>query len=136
MSDSLRIVLDTNTLISRLLLPASVPGKAVSKAVETAQVLVSADTMLELADVLARPKFDRYVSIEDRQQFLRLLGRVAELIPIVHPVQACRDQRDDIFLELAVNGNANIIVTGDRDLLELHPFRGIPILNPKTYLQQ
>ena len=73
------IVIDNNALISRLLLPKSVPGLAVRRVVETGQLLVSEPTLNEIADVLSRPKFDSYVSIEDRQQFLRLLTRVAEI---------------------------------------------------------
>ena len=81
MRSRLRIVVDTNALVSRLLLPSSVSGQAVRKAVDNSILLVSEATMNELADVLARPKFDRYISLEDRQQFLRLLGRVAEFVP-------------------------------------------------------
>lgn len=130
-----RIVVDTNALVSRLLLADSVPAQAVRKAAGEAQILVSEATMAELADVLARSKFDPYVSIEDRQQFLRLLGRIAEMVPIVHTIRACRDPRDDKFLELAVNGEADLIVTGDADLLALHPFRGIPIITPAAYIE-
>ena len=75
-----RIVVDTNALVSRLLLPSSVSARAVRKAVDSSILLVSEATMNELADVLARPKFDRYISLKDRQQFLRLLGRLAEFV--------------------------------------------------------
>jgi putative PIN family toxin of toxin-antitoxin system len=131
-----RIVVGTNTLVSRLLLANSVPAQAVRRAVNEAQLLVSDATMTELADVLARPKFDAYVSLEDRQQFIRLLGRIVEMVPIVHTVRACRDPRDDKFLELPVNGEADLIVTGDEDLLALHPFRGVPIITPAAYVDQ
>ena len=130
-----RVVIDNNALISRLLLPASVPGRAVRKAVDTCHLLVSESVLAELADVLARPKFDRYISVEDRQQFLRLLGRIAEMVPITYTVHACRDPRDDKFLELTVNGSADFIITGDRDLLALDPFRGIPIIRPAEFLK-
>jgi uncharacterized protein len=130
-----RIVVDTNALVSRLLLPASVTGQAVRRTVDTGILLVSEATMNELADVLARPKFDRYISLEDRQQFLRLLGRLAHFVPIVYPVHACRDPRDDKFLEVALNGKAELIVTGDADLLALHPWQGIAILSPADYLK-
>ncbi len=129
-----RVVVDTNALASRLLLPNSVPARAVRKAVAEARLLVSEATLMELADVLSRAKFDPYVSIADRQQFLRLLGRITEMVPVVHTIRACRDPRDDKFLELAVNGEADIIVTGDDDLLVLDPFRGIPIVTPTAYL--
>jgi uncharacterized protein len=129
-----RVVVDNNALISRLLLPSSVPGRAVRQAVNTCQLLISEPVLEELAEVLARRKFDPYVSLEERQEFVRLVGRVAEMVPIVYSIRACRDPEDDKFLELAVNGSAHLIITGDRDLLELHPFRRIPIITPANFL--
>ncbi|HMD50721.1 MAG TPA: hypothetical protein VKG79_16535, partial [Bryobacteraceae bacterium] len=72
----------------------SVPGQAFQRALTTADVLVSEATLIELADVLSRRKFDHYVSIHDRQEFLRLLSRVAEIVPTTHAIHACRDPRD------------------------------------------
>ena len=132
--DKQRIVVDTNVLISRLLLPASVSARAVRKAVDVGQPVVPEATMAELAAVAGRAKFDPYLSIADRQEFIRLLGRTAVMVPIVRVVRACRDPRDDKFLEAAVNGRADLIITGDRDLRELNPFMGIAILNPAAYL--
>jgi uncharacterized protein len=129
-----RIVVDTSALISRLLLPRSVPGNAVRKAVDLGQLLVSDATLAELADVLARPKFAPYVTIQARQQFIRLLGRVAEMVPVIHLIRECRDPKDDKFLELAVNGAAQCIITGDKGLLVLNPFREIEIITPAQYL--
>ena len=131
-----RVVLDTNALVSRLLLPTSVPAHAVRKAVAEAQVLVSRDTMNELAEVLARPKFDPYVTLADRQEFFRRLGTIAEMVPILHRIRECRDPRDDKVLELAVNGEADVIVTGDADLLVLNPYRDTQIIRPADYLAQ
>ncbi len=131
-----RVVVDTNALVSRLLLPSSVPGQAIRKAVDEGILLVSEATMNELADVLARPKFDRYINLRDRQQFLRLLGRLAELVPIVYPVRHCRDPKDDKFLEVALNGKADLILTGDADLRALHPWRDVTILSPADYLSR
>ena len=131
-----RIVADTNLLVSRLLLPQSLPAKAVRKAVDEGQLLVSDATLGELADVLSRAKFDPYLSLEDRQDFIRVLNRVAERIIVTAPIKACRDPKDDKFLEVALNGEANLILTGDRDLLTLHPFRGVDILSPREYLER
>lgn len=131
-----RIVADTNLVISRLLLPESLPAKAVRKAVAEGQLLISDATLEELADVLSRPKFDSYVSLEDRQQFIRVLNRIAERVTITAPVKACRDPRDDKFLEVSLHGDADLIATGDRDLLVLHPFRGLDILSPRQYLER
>src|SRR5208282_6144038 len=136
MNRRLRVVLDTNALISRLLVPNSVPALAVRRAVTEHAVLASDATIIELADVLSRRKFDPYVTIEDRKAFLRLFGRIAERVPILHVVRSCRDPKDDKILELAVNGVADIIVTGDADMLALNPFRGIRILSPADFLRQ
>lgn len=129
-----RVVVDTGVLVSRLLLPKSVPGRIVSRVVRHGQLLASDATLDELADVLARPKFDPYVTVAERQEFLRLLTRLVEWIPIVYRIQACRDPKDDKFLELAINGRADVVVTGDDDLLVLHPHRDVPILTPTSYV--
>lgn len=129
-----RWVVDTNALISRLLLPDTVPARAVRRAVDTGTLLVSEETLDELAEVLNRPKFDHYVSPEDRQGFLQRLMRISEQVAIIRPIQACRDPKDDRFLSVAVNGEADALITGDHDLLELHPFMTIPILTPATFL--
>jgi uncharacterized protein len=134
MIERLRVVLDTNVLVSRFLVPDSVPARAVRLAVAEDRILASDATLMELADVLSRPKFDPYVTVEERQTFLRLFGRIAELVPIVHVVRACRNPKDDKFLELAANGLARTIVTGDNDLLALHPFRGIPVMTSAAFL--
>jgi uncharacterized protein len=131
-----RVVLDTNTLISGVLLADSIPGQAVRKAVEGDQLLMSEESLYELADVLSRKKFDRYISVEDREEFVRLVLRVAEIVPIVTAVHECRDETDNRILEVAVNGEAELIVSGDQDLLILNPFRGIRILNPGAYVQK
>jgi putative PIN family toxin of toxin-antitoxin system len=134
MTERRRVVLDTNALVSRLLLPTSVPAQAVRLAMAENRVLASDATMTELADVLSRRKLDPYVTIEARKEFLRLLGRVVESVLILHVVSARRDPKDDKFLELAVNGEAQFIVTGDADLLALHPFRTVQIVTPAVFL--
>ncbi len=127
--------MDTNTVISHLLLPHSVPAQAVQKALNSGDLLVSNASLQELADVLARPKFDKYLSDQERREFFQLLGRVAIRIGILRPIAACRDPKDDKFLELAVNGRADAVITGDADLLALHPFLGTPILSPRAFLE-
>ena len=131
-----RVVIDTNALVSRLLIPKSVPGQAVRKAIDSADVLVSEATMNELAEVLSRRKFDQFISMDDRQQLIRLLARIVELVPMVYQVRVCRDPKDDRMLEVAVNGTAGLIITGDRDLLVLNPFQGIAIISPAEYLRR
>ncbi len=66
-------------------------------------------------------------------QFLAVLVREATLVEITETIAECRDPKDDKFLELAIGGKAACIVSGDKDLLVLHPFRGIPILTPAGF---
>jgi putative PIN family toxin of toxin-antitoxin system len=129
-----RVILDTNVLISRLLLVESTASRAVRRLMDRSQPLVSEDTLTELADTLSRPKFDRYVSREDRQRFFELYARVAEWVTITTTIRQCRDPQDDKFLALAVDGKADWIVSGDKDLLELSPYQGIPIISPAAVL--
>jgi|SRR5437763_12565474 len=129
-----RIVIDTNVLVSRLLLPRSLPADAVQKAMRAGRLLVSEATMEEIVNVLSRPRLDRYVSLTNRRQFIRLLGRKVTMVPIIQVVRECRDPKDDKFLELALNGRADLIITGDADLLVLNPWRGIEIVTPREYL--
>lgn len=134
MATTKRIVADTNLLISRLLLPGSVPGQAVRKAESEGLILASQATLDELADVLGRRKFDPYVSLEERQDYLRLFARTVHVVTVGHRVRRCRDPRDDKFLELALSGEADLILTGDQDLLALDPFRGIPVITAGEYV--
>jgi uncharacterized protein len=131
---SARVIVDTNVLISRLLIPHSVAGRAVSRLINITRLLVSEDTLAELAQTIARDKFNPYVSLEDRQEFFRLYARLAEWVPISSTVRLCRDPKDDKFLELAVDGQAQMLVTGDKDLLGLSPHRGVEILTPAAVL--
>jgi len=131
-----RVVVDTNVFVSRLLRFDSVPGRAAENAIHNAVLLVSQATMSELADVLAQAKFDRYVTIEQRLHFIRLIAHTARFVPIVHAVRECRDPKDDKFLEVALNGRADVIVSGDADLLRMHQWREIAILTPSDCLKE
>jgi putative PIN family toxin of toxin-antitoxin system len=113
-----RIILHTNVLISRLLLPESAAGRAVRRVLDRAPPLVSEATLGELAQTLSKPKFDRYVTVEDRRRFFELFARVAEWVTVTSTIRVCRDARDNKFLELAVDAQATLLVTGDKGLLE------------------
>ena len=128
-------VFDTNVIISALLFNDSVPGRAFSLALNHGRILVSGALVGELSRVLGRDRFDRYVTREERDEFLGSLIRESELIEITEAVQVCRDPKDDQVLELAVNGNATCIVTGDADLLALNPFRDVEIVTPAEFLK-
>lgn len=129
-----RVVIDTNVFISGLFSTTSTPALAVDKAITKAQVVATSETLRELIEKLLLPKFDRYVSRERREALLQRVASVVEIIHVVQHVRASRDPKDDKFLEAAVNGRANVLVSGDRDLLDLNPFRGIAIITPADYL--
>jgi putative PIN family toxin of toxin-antitoxin system len=131
---SLRCVFDTNILISALLFDKSKPAQAFFAALRNGELLVSADTVSELGEVLSRKKFDKYLTGEERERFLRSLLQNATLVAISEKVRACRDPKDDKFLELAINGAADCIVSGDGDLLVLHPFGSLQILTPEAFI--
>ena len=106
-----------------------------SKAEDCCIILASVDTLAELEEVLHRPKFSKFLSIESRIGFLKRYRQAPRRVPIPAPIRACRDQRDDRFLEVAVHGIAGMIVTGDEDLLPLDGFRGLRILTPRAFLE-
>lgn len=128
------VVVDTNVFISAAIRRHSVPALAVEWVRANGVFLTSADTEAELEEVLQRPKFDRFTRIEARAEFFATVCRTRTLVPILERVVECRDPKDDKFLEVAVNGNAAYLVSGDADLLALHPFRGVAILTPADFL--
>src|ERR1700687_1933865 len=129
-----RVVIDTNVLFSSMFLATSTPAQAVDKAVTNAQLVATMETLRELIERLHSPKFDRYVRTERRDALLSRVPSLVEIIDVLQTIRASRDPKDYKFLEAAVNGRADVIVTGDKDFLDLNPFRGIVILTPAAYL--
>ena len=130
----MRVVIDTNVWISRLLLADSVAARATDKALEEFEVVVSEASVGELARVLSREKFDRYVSVRDRQEFLRLLLKVTTMVAVLSDIRDCRDPKDNRFLALALDSGSDCIISGDGDLLALNPWRRIEIVSPGAFL--
>ena len=129
-----RYVIDTNLLISAVFSPDSPAARAYQKALDTGILLASPATLAEYEAVFLRPKFDRYVPRDRRRAFLDVLIEAVERIEIQEAIADCRDPKDNAYLEVAVSGRANAILTGDKDLLVLHPYRGIDILFPSAFL--
>jgi putative PIN family toxin of toxin-antitoxin system len=99
------------------------------------KILLSFAALAELCEVLGRKQFRRYVDEEDIRTLVAALTREAEWVDVDVQITACRDSKDDKFLELAVSGRATCIISGDEDLLALNPFQGIPILAPQEFLK-
>lgn len=131
----MRYVFDINVIISALLFENSKPGQALRYALANGEVLLSLELLEELNEVLGRKKFNRYVTIEEREEFLAGLVERAVLVEIIENVQECRDSKDDKVLDLALNGKAQYIITGDKDLLVLPPFRGVVVMTTDEFLR-
>jgi putative PIN family toxin of toxin-antitoxin system len=88
-----RFVIDTNIIISQLFWPTSIPGKAFRKALSVGKLLISEEVLQELIEVLGRKKFDPYLTVEDRRNFLHQLSFIVEIIPHVVSIKVCRDPK-------------------------------------------
>ena len=130
----MRVVVDTNVFISAALKERSPPSDAVHLAAERDLLLKSSATEQELFITLARPRLAPLIP-EHFLVWLEEVLAVAELVLITEQIIACRDPKDDKFLELAVSGHADCVVSGDADLLALDPFRGMPIITPAAFLR-
>ncbi len=134
MTNNRRFVFDTNVLISAFLFSQSKPRQALEQATVIGVIVLSNSVLSELEEVLYRPKFDRYLTKERRQEFLEDLTENAQFIDVTEQINECRDPKDNKYLELALSGQVECIVTGDDDLLVLNPWRGIEILNVQEFL--
>lgn len=130
-----RVVIDTNVLISAAILEESIPARARNHALHHGRLIATEDTLREFVARLLSTKFDAYVSRAARETLLQRLHPLIEIVPVTQVVKACRDPRDDRFLEAAVNGAAAVIITGGKDLLALNPFAGVSIVTPAAYLE-
>jgi uncharacterized protein len=129
-----RFVIDTNTLVSGYLFPQSLPGLAFDRVLTSHQLLMSMEVAEELVEVMRREKFDRFLSPQRREDLVAGTIRSSAFVQTTTVVTDCRDIKDNKFLELAIDGQATAIITGDADLLILNPYCGIPILTPREYL--
>lgn len=130
----MNFVFDNNVFVSASLSKSSVPDKAFDKARALGKLIVSESILEELQKVLYRSKFNRYFNESDRKRLLMRYKAETVLVTVFHQVSLCRDPKDNQYLELALSGKANCIITGDLDLLALNPFENIPIISPSDFL--
>ena len=131
-----RVVVDSNTIVSGILIPDSVPGRLLGFLAEHGTLIFSAATRDELLEVIAREKFDRYVSFEARERAVTILVREGEIVTPRRLFHVCRDPKDDKFLDAAHAGKADCLISGDSDLRSLGAFEGIPIVAAARYMAQ
>lgn len=133
----MRIVIDNNVIISAALIEKSIAYQAFAKAVKTSNITIlrSESTLTELLRTIYKSKFDQYFKpLNSREELLVSFINSSLNIEVKHKITACRDSKDNKFLELALSGQADCIITGDKDLLVLHPFENIPIISPSDFL--
>jgi len=132
----MRVILDTNVLISAVLIKNSVSDITLRKAQNNCTILCSNSIFNEYTKKLLLPRFNKYASLIKRTNMLNDIEKEALFIDPEVEISECRDPKDNKFLELAIAANADCIVTGDKDLLVLNPFRGIKIVSPSDFLIQ
>jgi len=125
----LRITLDTNVLISTLIVNGKSKTLLFMILRRKNELILSKEILAEFAETSRNPKIQRYVNEEDTVRFLRNLGSIARIIRIKSKFRVVReDPDDDVILRTAHDGKAKYIVSGDRHLLELGTFRRIRIV--------
>jgi putative PIN family toxin of toxin-antitoxin system len=136
----LRAVLDTNVYVSGTILSRGTPFEVLEAWRRQAHILVTSEaTMAEIERVLHYPRIrDRYaVAEQDITRLVESLRADALIVPGDHPVTGvCADPDDDKFLACALEAQADCIVTGDPDLLDLGGTQGIAILKPHEFLER
>lgn len=133
----MRVVLDTNILVRAFIKPLGAAAPVLTYLRTGAYTLVSSQPLLsELLDVLNRPRIaDKYGLRDQEIQALQTLIAVwGERVIPQRRISLCRDPDDDKVLKAAVAGSADLIVSGDKDLLVLDPFEGIRIVDLGTFL--
>lgn len=133
----MRAVIDTGVFVSALIRRQGTIG-AVLRALRDGKftALYSTDTLVEIIDVLGREKFrvKYHILPDDITALVNLIRLRGELVIPTQSVTACRDPKDDKFLEVALTGEADCLVSGDADLLDMIVFKDIRILRPAAFL--
>jgi uncharacterized protein len=130
------VIFDCNVLLDASIFKRRDSRIALDRSKKTDTIIASQRTFEEFRSVSLRPKFDKYLSLESRLEFILEMQTVIKIIPVSHTVTICRDPKDDMYLELALSGKADCIITNDEDLLVLDPFENIPIITPKEFLDR
>ena len=129
-----RIVIDTNLWISFLI------TKNFTKLDEIlfsrkCTLVFSQELLNEFLDVVKRPKFRRFFSASDIENILETIDEYADFIEVKSKIKDCRDPKDNFLLSLSVDGNADYLLTGDKDLLDLNKYRVTTIITISQFLQ-
>lgn len=132
---SLKLVVDTNVLISAALSSQGAPAQLMRRVLGQHILVFSQATFDELHTRIYRPKFDRYITLEQRQRLLHDFNACAHWVDLAPYPVYCRDPDDDKFIATALQAQADWLVSGDRDLLEAKPLAGLRIVTPMQALE-
>jgi uncharacterized protein len=132
----MNFVFDCNVLVNSFIFESGIARQCWEKAAALGSILISDETLAEYKRVFVYEKFDKYVALETRLEFLIDIQETVEFVAVSHTVKVCRDPKDDMYLELAISGKADCLITNDDDLLVLNPFENIPIITPKEFLEK
>lgn len=130
-----RVIIDTNLWISFLITRDLKALDAQIKAGKI-KVIFSLELIKEFLTIANRPKFKKYFSTEDIEQLIDLFEFYGELVQVQNKVELCRDPKDDFLLSLAIESNANYLITGDQDLLDLKIIQKTKIIKIADYLKK
>lgn len=114
-----KIVIDTNALLSALISPRGTVAQAVASAFLHAEIIQSAETYAELGEKLASRKLQKYIPADLRQEALSFFAEAAAFVEAPAVATACRDPKDNKFLDIAAAGGATLLISGDKDLQAL-----------------
>ena len=127
---SKKIIIDTNIWISFLI---SKNFSFLDKFIENGKLklIFSKELYREFLEVIERPKFKKYFHKSDIEHLTNIIDKFGILIEITSQIEKCRDIKDDFLLNLAIDSNADFLVTGDLDLLEIKQINETKILKIK-----
>ncbi len=132
-----KVVIDTNVLISAVISHDSAPAEVVRLAI-TGEIenYTSEEILTEVERILSSEKVLERISIEDKDRIMRIYRLISTKVsPRVKVNAIDRDPSDNKFLEAALEARADFIITGDHHLLELREYRGVKILSPSEFLK-
>jgi putative PIN family toxin of toxin-antitoxin system len=132
---SKRVVVDTNILVSFAIRPSLDFERLFDYLLSHGIILISEETIAELSIVLGRDKFRKYISQNSATKYIKWYRGISEIVTVTQQVIACRDPKDDKFLSLAVTGKADYLIAGDKDLLDMINYGGIPIYRAADFLK-
>lgn len=131
---AIRIIIDTNIWVSFLITKdySKLDDIVFSK---KAILIFSEELLEEFAEVVKRPKLKKFFAVKDVENVIKTIEEFAEYIDVKSTVTACRDVKDNFLLALAIDGNADYLITGDKDLLSLKNFGKTTILPITDFIE-